>query len=106
MRHRITQIMAAALLTVGGSAYPIIAAQPADPCAAPRVTTEAPGDGAKQDASPDTTDHNLSQRLATCGSVLEPPPVGDPDIVEPAPRVGDPMNIHPRTPDEIRPPVK
>jgi hypothetical protein len=38
--------------------------------------------------------------------VLDPPAVGDPDIVEPTPPIGDPMNIHPGAPGEIRPQVK
>lgn len=45
----------------------------------------------------------LTQRLATCGSVLDPPAVGDPDIVEPTPKTRDPINIHPETPQGKRP---
>jgi hypothetical protein len=44
-----------------------------------------------------TTD-TLGDRLTTCGSVLDPPAVGDRDIVEPSPPVGDDMNLHPEAP--------
>jgi hypothetical protein len=41
---------------------------------------------------------SLSDQLATCGSVLNPPAVGDPDVVLPAPAIDDPLAIHPRDP--------
>lgn len=74
-----------------------------DNCRAERPDIEVPGSGSAENAIPDSTRESLSKRLATCGSVLDPPPVGDPDLVEPAPRIGDPMNIHPEAPDRIRP---
>ena len=50
---------------------------------------------------PDTdAGENLTDRLATCGSVLDPPPVGDPDVVQPAPAIDDPMSIHPSDPNQ------
>lgn len=51
----------------------------------------------------DATRDTLSERLATCGSVIDPPAVGDADIVEPTPPVDDPINIHPTPPDAVRP---
>jgi hypothetical protein len=64
------------------------------PAVAPDNSPEAPSDVAGQ---------TLSDQLASCGSVLDPPPVGDPDIVEPTPPVDDPINIYPTPPDAIRP---
>lgn len=45
----------------------------------------------------------LSRKLATCGSVLDPPAVGDPNIVEPTPKTDDPINLHPGTRQGNRP---
>jgi hypothetical protein len=62
-------------------------------------------DSTMSDNVPDSstaTTNSLTDRLTTCGSVLDPPSVGDPDIVEPAPPVGDDMNLHPDAP-EVRP---
>lgn len=41
---------------------------------------------------------SLSDQLATCGSVLNPPAVGDADVVRPAPDIDDPLAIHPQDP--------
>ncbi|UVC10466.1 hypothetical protein IHQ71_07650 [Rhizobium sp. TH2] len=41
---------------------------------------------------------SLSDQLATCGSVLNPPAIGDTDFIQPAPAIDDPMAIHPRDP--------
>jgi hypothetical protein len=61
-------------------------------------------DTTMSDNVPDSalTADTLTDRLATCGSVLDPPAVGDPDIVEPTPPVGDDINIHPDAP-AVRP---
>jgi len=107
MTHRLITHTAAAAMLFAGTASPLLAAQSPD-CTAPEPSIETPDATAQQqpEAAPDGTELTLSQRLATCGSVLDPPALGDPDIVEPAPRIGDPMNINPRAPDEIRPQVK
>jgi hypothetical protein len=57
-------------------------------------------DSTMSDNVPDstTTTDSLTDRLTTCGSVLDPPAVGDPDIVEPTPPIDDDMNIHPDAP--------
>lgn len=41
---------------------------------------------------------SLSDQLATCGSVLNPPPMGDTDVLRPAPAIDDPLAIHPQDP--------
>ena len=41
---------------------------------------------------------SLSDQLATCGSVLNPPAVGDTDVIQPAPDIDDPLAIHPQDP--------
>lgn len=106
MRNRFSQIAAGALILFSGAAGPLLAAQPTDDCAAPQPSIKTPGATVTDTPAPDRGDLTLSQRLATCGSVLDPPAVGDPDIVAPAPRIGDPMNIHPSAPEEIRPKIK
>ena len=79
------------------------AASAIEDCRAPLPDADVPGSATTESAPDDLASQSLSRRLAACGSVLEPPPVGDPDIIEPAPRIGDPMTIHPRVPEDIRP---
>lgn len=79
------------------------AASAIEDCRAPRPDADVPGSATTESAPDDLASQSLSRKLATCGSVLDPPPVGDPDIIEPAPRIGDPMNIHPRVPEDARP---
>jgi hypothetical protein len=90
-------IAAAAILTLfaGAAAY----AQTVDPdCKAARPPAVG-SDMDSGDAQPGTIPHeSLSDQLATCGSVLNPPAIGDPDVVQPAPAIDDPMTIHPRDP--------
>ena len=38
----------------------------------------------------------LSQKLEKCNGVLKPGQAADTDIVKPAPKVGDPMLVHPK----------
>ena len=67
-------------------------------CNAVRPPVVAP-DTNSGDAKPDVVPRDsLSDQLATCGSVLNPPGVGDPDVVQPAPEIDDPMAIHPQDP--------
>jgi hypothetical protein len=106
MTHRFTRTAVGALFFFSGASGQILAAQPTDDCAVRQPSIKEPGASVTDTRAPDRTDLTLTQRLATCGSVLDPPAVGDPDIIEPAPRVGDPMNIHPSAPGEIRPQVK
>lgn len=71
-------------------------------CAA-RPPANQPG-AATMDVDPaDPGKQALTEKLTACGSVLDPPKVGDPDIVEPAPHVGDPININPTAPDAKQP---
>jgi len=57
----------------------------------------------KDDAQPGMVPHDsLSDQLAACGSVLDPPPVGDADVIQPAPDIDDPLAIHPKDP-ELKP---
>jgi hypothetical protein len=91
--------VAAIMLVAGG----LTAAGPAGAAGTDcRVQPPADAGTAHGDAPKDTSDH-LSDKLATCGSVINPPPVGDREIVEPAPSVGDPINLHPTAPDTRRP---
>ncbi len=59
--------------------------QTADPCAVDPgdATGEAPEDGANA-----TADQSLTETLDECDGVLQPPAVGDPGLVEPAPDAG------------------
>ena len=51
------------------------------------------------DALPGTAPQDsLTDQLATCGSVLNPPAIGDTDVIQPAPAIDDPMAIHPQDP--------
>jgi len=52
-----------------------------------------PDDGSREPAS--ETDGSLSATLDRCGGVLQPPPVGDPGMVEPAPDEGETPVIPP-----------
>lgn len=75
-------------------------AQTADPgdCNAVRPPVAGP-DMDSGDAQPGVIPHDsLSDQLATCGSVLNPPAVGDADVVRPAPAIDDPLAIHPQDP--------
>lgn len=75
-------------------------AQTVDPgdCNAVRPPVVGPDTGAN-DTQPGVVPHDsLSDQLATCGSVLNPPTVGDPDVVLPAPDIDDPLAIHPQDP--------
>lgn len=67
-------------------------------CNAARPPVASPG-LESGDAKPGVVPRDsLSEKLATCGSVLNPPAVGDRDIVQPAPAIDDPLAIHPRDP--------
>lgn len=105
MTHRLIWL-AAVTLILSPAASPTFSAQPTGDCTAPDVSGETPGAAVTSEPAPGRADLTFSQRLSTCGSVLDPPAVGDPDIVEPAPRIVDPMNIHPGTPEPIRPKLK
>jgi hypothetical protein len=69
-----------------------------DACNAERPSVNGP-DMDPGDAQPGVVPHDsLSDQLATCGSVLNPPVIGDADVVQPAPAIDDPMAIHPQDP--------
>lgn len=100
MKTRILNIGGGLVVTLSAMVTPAIAAGVQDDCrlAPPPGTTT---DSTMSDNEPDSTD-TLTDKLATCGSVLDPPTVGDPDIVEPTPPIGDDMNIKPDAP-AVRP---
>jgi len=103
MKMRILDIRAGLVLVAVTFATPAFAAGVQDDCRLTPPPDTTP-DTTMSDNMPDstTTTDTLTERLATCGSVLDPPPVGDADIVEPAPPIGDDMNIHPDAPG-VRP---
>ena len=93
--------MNARTLTVGAG-LAILLANFATPAAATRNDCNAPSPGATE-ATPDgSTTDTLTDKLATCGSVLVPPPLGDSGIIEPTPPVNDDINLHPHAP-AVRP---
>ena len=95
MKKRTLGIGTGLALALVGLLAPASAAGPHNDCDAARPQAELPGTSAMPDAANDGT---LTEKLATCGSVLNPPPLGDADIVEPTPPVGDDINIHPDAP--------
>lgn len=103
MKTQILHIGAGLVLGVATLATPSAAAGVQDDCRLTPPPDTTP-DTTMSDNVPDSTTatDTLSDRLATCGSVLDPPTVGDPDIVEPTPPMDDDMNIHPDPPD-VRP---
>lgn len=103
MNVRILNIGAGLVLVAATFATPAFAAGVQDDCRLTPPPDTTP-DSTMSDNVPDSTasTDTLTDRLATCGSVLDPPAIGDPDIVEPTPPVGDDMNIHPDAPS-VRP---
>ena len=87
IRAILTGAATAAVLFAGTTAY--AQSDPTD-CKAERPPADS-----RADALQAQPGESLSDELATCGSVLDPPPVGDPDVVQPAPSVDDPMVIQP-----------
>lgn len=73
-------------------------AKPAVDCDALPPQAEVPGSATTDQAPNAATDDTLTERLATCGSVLDPPAIGDREMVEPAPSIGRDMNLHPNAP--------
>lgn len=103
MKNRALGIGAGLVLVATVLAMPASAAGVQDDCRLTPPPDTSP-DTTMSDNVPDSTGSTdtLTDRLATCGSVLDPPKVGDPDIVEPTPPIGDDMNIHPDAPS-VRP---
>lgn len=103
MKTRTLNIGAGLFLVAATLVTPAFAAGVRDDCRLTPPADTTP-DSTMSDNVPDSTitTDTLTDRLATCGSVLDPPAVGDPDIVEPAPPIGDDMNINP-DPPSIRP---
>ena len=99
MKTRTLNIGAGLFLVAATLVTPAFAAGVQDDCRLTPPPDTTP-DSTMSDSAPDSTitTDTLTDRLATCGSVLDPPEVGDPDIVEPAPRIGDDMNINPDPP--------
>jgi hypothetical protein len=98
MKTRALTIGAGLLFAAATFAAPAFAAGVQDDCRLTPPPDTTP-DTTMSDNVPDsTTSDTLSERLMTCGSVLNPPAVGDPDIVEPTPPTGDDMNLHPDAP--------
>ena len=99
MKTRNRNIGAGLLFAAATFASPAFAAGVQDDCRLTPPPDTAP-DTTMSDNVPDssTATDTLTERLTTCGSVLDPPAVGDPDIVEPTPPIGDDMNLHPDAP--------
>jgi hypothetical protein len=99
MKTRTLNIGARLLFAAATLVTPALAAGVQDDCRLTPPPDTTP-DSTMSDTMPDssTTTNTLTDRLTTCGSVLDPPAVGDPDIVEPTPPVGDDMNLHPDAP--------
>jgi hypothetical protein len=99
MKTRTLNIGAGLVFIAATLATPAFAAGVQDDCRLTPPPDTTP-DSTMSDNVPDSTitKDTLTDRLATCGSVLDPPAVGDPDIVEPTPPIGDDMNIHPNPP--------
>lgn len=100
MKTRALTIGAGLLFAAANFAVPASAAGVQDDCRLtppPDTTPDTTMSDTVPDSSTNTAD-TLSERLTTCGSVLNPPVVADPDIVEPAPPTGDDMNLHPEPP--------
>lgn len=98
MTTRTLTIGASLLFAVAALGTPVVAAGVQDDCRLTPPPDTTP-DTTMSDNVPDSgTTNTLTDRLATCGSVLDPPAVGDPDIVEPTPPIRDDMNLHPDAP--------
>lgn len=90
------------LIAAATMANPAFAAGVQDDCGLTRPPAITPDTTMSDDVPGDiTTADTLTRRLAACGSVLDPPAVGDRDIVAPTPSAGDDMNLHPDAP--VRP---
>lgn len=99
MKTPFPTIGAGLVLVAAIFATPVSAAGVQDDCRLTPPPDTTP-DSTMSDNVPDSTitTDTLTDRLATCGSVLDPPALGDSDIVEPTPPVGDDINIHPDAP--------
>jgi len=90
-------IVLAVMTLVTGSASHAQAVNPGD-CNAVRPPVVGPN-ADPGDAQPGIVPRDsLSDQLASCGSVLNPPPVGDTDVIQAAPDIDDPLAIHPQDP--------
>lgn len=98
MKTRTLGIGAGLALALAALVSPASAAATQNDCYAQRPQAEMPGSTTRDNAPGEATTDTLTEKLATCGSVLNPPPLGDTDIVEPTPPVGDDINIHPDAP--------
>ena len=86
------------VVALTATAHAQVSSRPGD-CQSVRPPVEAPNtDPLAPDSGAIVQRDMLTNQLATCGSVLAPPPVGDPDVVQPAPAIDDPMAIHPANP--------
>ncbi|MGV3550263.1 hypothetical protein [Rhizobium sp.] len=99
MKAYVLSVAAGLAFALAGAAAPLAAETRTD-CSAPNPEIEVPGSATVKPG--EKAENTLTEKLTTCGSVLAPPPLGDVDIVEPAPRVGDDINIHPDAP-AVRP---
>lgn len=96
MNARTLSIGAGLAIVLATLASPAVATQ--NDCDAERPKAEQPGAATTETAPGDKSADTLTDKLATCGSVLNPPPLGDADIVEPTPPVDDDINVHPDAP--------
>lgn len=102
MKTRNFSIGAGLALVLAALVSPASAAATQNDCDARRPQAQLPGSATPDIAPGEEAEDTLTDKLATCGSVLNPPPLGDTDILEPTPPVGDDINIHPDGP-AVRP---
>lgn len=93
--HRLCALTAAASILAAASIMPAFAQSGTPAPQADDDTCVARPEQDPQLQRPDVQGRT-AQKLANCGSVLTPPAVGDPEIVEPAPPVGETPVIKPR----------
>lgn len=97
--RRLSSVLAALSVLAMATALPAKAqttATPSPQAEADKCVARPDQDPQRQqpDAQGQTTP-TTTQKLANCDSVLRPPAVGDPEMVEPAPPVGDTPVIKP-----------
>jgi hypothetical protein len=72
-----------------------VAAQDSGQGAAPPAPCQAPPQDGGQQPRPDSGDGNSTDKLGSCGGVLQPPPSGDQGMTQPPPDQGKTPVIKP-----------
>ena len=102
---RILQTLAAAALVSAAALTPVASQDDdasdvaGDPCVAGQDDK-----GGENNADTAADAQSLTEKLDRCGSVLEPPAVGDKELIEPAPGVGTTPIIPPSALPDEQPP--